>query len=422
VAAAPEPSGDGAISMTDDQFERWMESNRESARAAAAEVVEEAQAAAPEARTPIETTTEEQRGPTVRNMQRRDVDGPDGWKIQLHRLFSGLTEGAVNLIANSRGLLGASGAYGEEHRALMQGDTTGAPWLPTIALNRIDALASQFGVARQVVNVWTGLKPGGTYKVPNLSGRPQILAINEASNMKTRNFTTSSISISPKKWGLILGFSAEAEAVIMVQAIDKMIEQIGESVAEMEDMTVFTADGTSTYHSITGILANSSVPWVTMASGNVAFSNIAYSNLSSMRKTSDVGSRKRGAFVFHQDVEESILNFQDGAGAYIFDQNSEITRVRSRPVFFTEALPSDSDTAVSTAFGCYGDYSYVHMGLTDRGPEVKRLDQATILNVDDTTLLHLALSDQEALRFIFQWDVVPQFPASVYSRIRTAAS
>lgn len=421
---APEPSGDGAVTMTDVQFNQFLEANRAVAASAATDVVEEARAAAPEPRTPVETTTEEHRGVTVRNMQRRDVDGVDGWKIQLHRLFTGGHAGDSDLVHRSRENLGRSGAYGSEaeYRALMDNPTQGAPWLPTIALNRIDVLASEYGVARRVVNIWTGLKPGGTYKVPNLSGRPQIIAVNEASNIKTRNFTTGSVSLTPKKFGLILGFTPEAEAVIMIQAIDKMIEQLGESLAQMEDITVFTATGLASQQSMTGILGNSSVPWVTMASTNVDFTDITYSNLSTLRKLAHVGSRKRGAFVFHHDVEDSILDFQDGAGTYIFDQNSDITKVRSRPVFFTEALPDDDVSAVSTAFGCYGDYSYVHMGLTDRGPQVKRLDQATILDVNDTDLLHLALSDQEALRFIWEWDVVAQFPANAFARIRTAAS
>ena len=59
------PSEDGVVAMTNEQFERLVELNRAVAASAATEVIEEARAAAPEARTQVETTTEEHRGVTV---------------------------------------------------------------------------------------------------------------------------------------------------------------------------------------------------------------------------------------------------------------------------------------------------------------------------------------------------------------------
>lgn len=433
ATANPPAGGDGAgILMTQEQLDSLIDGvATRSAEAARAAVASLSEAEGNDRRRTGEDDVTRRGGGLVperdqaRVGQRRDVDGDDGWKIQLYRLMWGVQSNHVERLVEARSTMIRAGHYGmteDQFRALHQSSTTGAPWLPTMALDRIDYLASQYGAARRLVNVWTGLKPGGTYKVPKLSGRPQIRAVGEASEILTRNFTTGSISLTPKKWGLILGFTPEMEEVIAVQAITKMIEALGESKAEMEDMTVFTADGSATYHNITGILANTSVPWVTLPSTKTDFEDVDYGSVKDMRKVTHVASRKRGAYVFHPDIEEYILDFVSPAGDYIFDQESDLTRIRNRPVEWTEALPNDSDSAVSTAFGAYGDFSHVHMGLTDRGPEVKRLDQATIRDPNDTDLIRLALTDQEALRFIWEWDVVPQFPDAVYSKIRTAAS
>lgn len=363
----------------------------------------------------VELLTPEMRGAAVRN--RRDVD-EEGWKWQVFRLFQGLYTKQSRLVNDARILLARAGHYGEdvrraamtdETRAVMVTGTEGSPFLPTIVLNKIEDIMKEFGVARRLCTIVTF--SGGTAKIPNVSGRFDAFAVNEGSIIKARAPSFGSQTLDPDKWGVIVPWSNEITEEVGPQMVDKVIELAGEAFAAAEDKTVFTADGTATYHSLTGLLNNGSIGEHTMSAGNNLFTELTYKDIIDLRGTVDPSVRKRGTFVFHHDIEQVLLKLQDaaggseGTGSYIFPPGTQtVDRLAGRPVEYSEALPDLTEDAAGVSFGLYGDFSFVTMGF-QRNLQARLLEEATIQDVNDSDLIHLAAQDAQALRFTALWDV-----------------
>jgi len=370
------------------------------------------------------SATDRQEAPKVTGQ--RDTDGPDGVNIQTHRMLKQIAlrndQGRRDVQAHmERAGMYEGAAWGEqmgEKRAISLTSSEGAAFLPTSVDNRIEEIREQFGAMRQVCNVFNF--SSGSHKIPNTSGRPKVFAVNEGSDIKMRKATWGSVTLDPLKWGLIRSYSSEMNDEIGSQWVSKVTDQVGRSFAEMEDETVLIADGTATYHSLDGIIAAlASVVQYTMSAGNTSFNDWTYSDGIEAMKVSPAGNRNTGTHVLHPDMQLVMATFADPGNAYLYPVNEEPTRL-VRPVVYTEAMPAIGADAISTNFHAFGDFSFVTMGF-QRGVDVKLLDQATILDTDDSTAIRLGSTDALALRFTSRWDVKIGL-AAAFTKSRTAAA
>ena len=363
----------------------------------------------------------------------RDTDGPDGVNVQTHRLLKSIALRQPVQTEQVQQHMKRAGMYdgaafnkfmGEDvkdsngERAINLTSSEGQPFLPTTVDNRIEEIRENFGAMRQVCTVFDF--SAGSHKVPNVSGRPKVFAVNEGSPIKARKATWGSVTLDPFKWGLIVPYSSEMNDEVGAQWVAKSTEQAGRSFAEMEDETVLIADGTAAYHSLTGIIAGlAGVVQHTLPTGDTSFNDWSYAQGIEAMKVTPAGNRSMGAHVLHPDMQLVMATFVDPANQYIYPPNTEPERLVRR-VVYTEAMPDITDDAVSTNFHAFGDFSFVTMGF-QRGVTAKLLDQATILDTDDTTEIHLGASDSLAIRFTARWDVKIGLPAA-FSKSRTAAS
>lgn len=385
----------------------------------------EARAQAQPTPAPANIVPPNQRTPDGRVVAQRDTDGEHGIRVQTHRLFKAIASRDHAGMHTVQQHMQRAGMYdgaawaqmnGEE-RAVSLTSSEGAPFLPTTVDNRIEEIREELGVARRICTTYNF--NSGTHKVPNTSGRPDVFAVNEGSPIKMRKATWGSVTLDPKKFGLIRAFTTEMNDEVGAQWVAKIVDQVARAFAEMEDATVFTADGTATYHSLTGLLSAAGVGEYTQPATKTSFNDMTYAYAIETVKKAVAGARSNGQFVFHPDFQWIWALFTDPAGNYIYPPNAEITRL-VRPANFTEAMPGIAATAVNKTFGLFGDFSFVNIGI-QRGIEVKLLDQATILDTDDTAEIHLGAIDGLALRFTARWDVKTAL-TSAFARIKTAAA
>ena len=379
-------------------------------------------AAADTARTPIVKVTAD-----------RSVDDSGLWS-STYSLLRSIVLRNDGEIAKTQHKLARAGHYGEERRAesmkmnpesraVMLTSAEGAPFLPTSVLNSVEDIMQDYGVARQVCTVLTGLR--GSTKVPRISGRFDAFAVNEAAAIKARKANFAVSTLDPEKWGVLVPFTAEMEIEVGAQLTQIIMILAGEAFARAEDQTVFIADGTATYHSLTGLLESGTIGEHILAATNTSFANLAWEDLIDMRGAVDPGARgPQSAYVFHHDVEDILAKMQDGQGRYIFGDGqggTRITRIQGRPVYYTEAMPDISADAISTSFGLFGDFRLVTIGF-QRDLQAKLLTEATILDpADDTTPFYLATQDAMAIRLIASWDVVYGL-VNGFSKVTTAAA
>jgi HK97 family phage major capsid protein len=346
--------------------------------------------------------------------------------LQTFRLISGVSRRDHHAVRKAQRELALMGEYGDEwqrvaqasERAVMLTSAEGQPFLPTAVINKIEDIALRVGIVRPLVTTYS--ITSGDAKLPNVSGRLTAFAVNEASTIKARKADFGSVTLDPMKWGVIVPWTQEMSDEVGAQFVAKVVELAGEAFANEMDATVLTADGTATYHSLTGLLSLAGVGEATMASGDGNFNDIDYDDLIDLRAACDVGVKARGDYIIHPDFEETFLKFKDGAGHYLFPAASGVERATGRPIHFTEVMPAKSTSDVSTSFALYGDFSFVSMGI-GQTLQVALLTEATIQDVDDLSLIHLAATDSQALRFTMHWDVKVGLPRA-FSKLTTAAS
>lgn len=377
---------------------------------------------------------DEVRGSDLRVLADRSVDGEGVWAAT-YQLLDAYTGRDFPEVAKVQNRLARAGHFGvdkqkearaidpEVSRAIMLTSAEGTPFLPTTVLNVIEDVMKIYGVARQLCTVVQNIV--GQVKVPRISGRLVAYAVSEAGTILARKANFGSNTLDPDKWGVIIPFTREMEIEVGAQLTAVIMTLAGEAFALAEDQTVFTADGTSTYHSLTGLLESGTVGEHVMASGSTSFSDTTFDDLIDMRTQVDPGARgMQSAYVFHPDMEDVFAKQQDGQGRYIFGDGrafQPIDRIGGRRVRYTEALPSLSDDAVSTSFGTFGDYRFVTIGF-QRDLTARLLTEGTILDpADDTTPIRLGASDAMALRLVAAWDVVYGL-VNAFSKVTTAAS
>lgn len=147
-----------------------------------------------------------------------------------------------------------------------------------------------------------------------------------------------------------------------VSVVDMLAELFAEALAGEEDDQAFNGIGSP----FTGIINDSDVQSVTMASGDTSFSDINATKLSEMIaavKTTQLQRREGSpvAFFMHRDIWHNVRTLQDTAGNFIYQPASfdsglnEIGRIWGYPVYLSDKLPSSGDSAVSTKFVVFGN-------------------------------------------------------------------
>lgn len=407
-----------AVTLTEEQFRQLRNDILESSEPSEEEVEERvADKAADERREKVRKRVAGRNPNPDLNIavgDRRDVDG-EGWKMQTFRILDGVARRDYDQVHDAREKLARAGHYGKKTQEAWERGTNdpiltsgeGQPFLPTAVMDRIEDIGKDYGAARQDATIFTF--NAGTVKVPNVSGRLTAHAVNEGASIQSKKANFGSVTIDPDKYGVIVPWTSETDEEVGPQVIEKLVDLAGEAFVLLEDQTVFTADGTATYHSLTGLLEDGNINEYVMEGegADSSFNNVEYDDFSKLKQEVAPTARQRGAYYFHHDIESIVERLKDDQGQYIYGPQSDgVNRIWSRPARTTEALPDLSNDAANKSFAIYGDLSFVIMGF-QRQLQSTLLTEATIEEVDNSgATINLAAQDSQAIRFTARWDVV----------------
>lgn len=318
------------------------------------------------------------------------------------RMFQGIATRNSEQVSVARQNLAREGFYGEEHRdagdqysTLVNAD--GAILLPTVVVQEIEEIGEIVGVTRRLVQVFNHVV--GTLRVPAATGTLRAAAVAEGGTFTASKRAFGSVSLNPKKWGLIVPYTYEINLEAGPQILDDIERAIKRGFEWGEDDALFNGDGTSDYNSIDGILSSnrSSVAEYTIVGD--AFASMTADEAIMVRTKIPAALRAQGVYAFHPDMEPVLHKMKDGAGAYIYAYNATtgVATLAGRPVVYTEVLPDASDSAEETTFGVFGAFRAFKLAV-GQGMTAESLSEGSVPDATDGTAINLASSDQRALK------------------------
>ena len=348
------------------------------------------------------------------------------------RLLNGIATGQHRMIEEAQQNLARGGHYGEEAQQAVQRaagdyystlvDADGAHLLPTAVANTIEEIAEEYGAARQAASTFNHVT--GTIKVPGATGNLRASAVAEGGTISSSMRQFKAIELNPAKWALIVPWTYEANLEIGPQILADANRAIARGFARAEDDAMINGDRTSTYNSIDGLFSSnrSSVAEYTLPSGSTAFSDFGADDAFKLRNKIAPSVRGNGAYVFHPDMETYLRILKDANNQYIYAYESDQGRptLGGRPVYYSEVLPDESQSAVSTTFGVYGDFSFWRFAV-GQGMTSENLREAQVQDADTGSTINLATQDMRALKVRELFDMDTNFE-DAFVKITTAAS
>ena len=232
-------------------------------------------------------------------------------------------------------------SFGMEQHAYTEGTTTAGGYLvPDEFQTEVIRVAAEFGVARKEGNVF-GFG-GDTLYLNAENAVPTVAWTDEAAQIteSTGSFTQPSISI--KKLAAISAMSNELFADSKVNLIQLIATQVGEALAEKEDLAAFAGDGTSTYGSVTG-LTGLTLTSTTQTISGTSLDNLSADDLLDVQYKVAAKWRKGAIFVMHPNVFARVRKLKDANGAYVVTNPpsaDQFPTIWGRRVVESEAMPS----------------------------------------------------------------------------------
>jgi len=248
----------------------------------------------------------------------------------------------------------------------------------------------------------------------------------EAAQITASNGTFSQISLIARKHAAISISSNELidDNTTDMEIFELVAEQMGEQLAILEDLQILQGDGTGI--NFEGLLVNTSVNTVTMAAGKIDFNDATISDYLDVQEAVTAAVNRKSVYVMHPDVWRNVRKLVDGQGRPLSGETTNTVVTTSegadgsagtlwdKPVYLSESSPANSDTAVSTKFLVYGDFSKAIIG--DR----KQM-QTTVLTEGTVAGVNLGETDQSALRGIKRTAFDIALPTS-FAVLKTAAA
>lgn len=465
-AEVPASNPGVAVSLTDEQFARYMEALDNTTQPTEEEVAQRAaELAAEEQReepvlTPEQTPAmrvEEERHTQIefaRNVLYMVRSIADGKPENARRAYVDLIEaghygraamermGSVGYhefhneaVDNVRALSRMAGslqtrAAGDYYSTVVDAD--GAFLLPVVVRDGIEEIAGQYGVVRQLADVFTHIV--GSIKVPGGSGAEDAFqAVAEGGTINSTMRQFRAITLNPKKWARIFPWTYEINVEAGPKVLADLQRVIGRARARAEDATMILGDGTAAYNSIYGLfnytvanggggIAGNQPATYTLTAGNNTFASITPDELILARNQVPAGVRRDLVFIFHPDMEAVFRTKKDTNGSYLFNyvQGETVDTINGMRVMYTEVLPPNSTGAqASTKFGLLGNFNYWKVAL---GPGLSSEEARTgiVKDADTGTDINLFTQDARALKFRTFFDMGSNF-GPAFAAIQTAA-
>lgn len=228
-------------------------------------------------------------------------------------------------------------------------------------------------------------------------------------------------TVTLKKLAAIVPWTDEFEADMGVNAIQLLATLFAESLAKMEDQAFFNGDGTGTYGGFTGILNNTDVNEVVLASASIE--DLTAEKLLDMQDETPAGALAGAKYYMHRSVLSVVRKLKTTYGEFIYQNPGmgQPATLWNVPVEIVEAMPSVSDDDSEKAFVIFGNLKNTCI-ISDKGSiALKVFDSGTVRNVGNSADLNLITQDMKALRVVRRVGFTIAMPKGI-TVLKTGAS
>lgn len=255
--------------------------------------------------------------------------------------------------------------YMAKRASLAAGAVTGSYLVPSITEAMIIDTLEEISDILSRVDFIPGLPAAGTITIPTLATRPslQYARATVDTKMTQSDAAFSYMTVSPAEAYIIFGVDNKLIEMSAIALGQFLINLLRDSVIEGIVNTLLNGDGTSSYNSVTGILAEAT--YVTnLPAGKKSFADLAKTDLSKVKNATLKRGRARGVFLMSEDILGVIEDIDRlGKVPLITYAQDGTARVLQKPVVIDEGMPDLADDAVSTGFVGFGDLSVYLVGL-----------------------------------------------------------
>lgn len=308
---------------------------------------------------------------------------------------------------------------------LTTSDEAGGYLIPTELYSGILRVSASAGlVARDAMKMPMG---STTMDVPRYTGADlEGSYVGEDTEGSETSVTFGDAKLVAKTWMVIIRVSNTMLNNASVNLTDWLIGLIAEGLAVKLDKEGFKG-GTYAGSPFVGLLGSTDVTTYTMATGKETFAEFDMDEASDVIAQMPESLLNGSAFYFNRTVWAKIRQKKDTAGAYVVGANGGIVAMNFKkegiqpagelwnfPVFTTDTLPTNAQTAVSTKFGVFTNMAK-SLIVGDRG-------SMTIAQSDSATVggKNVFSANQKAIRVTHEHAIAIGLPSACVA-IKTSA-
>lgn len=255
----------------------------------------------------------------------------------------------------------------------------------------------QYGLARKLMRYLPFTGPGNTRMIPKIGTNPTVYWTDEKAAKQSSQPTFGLVEQILKKLAVIIPWTDELMEDSGIDLTQLFGELIAEAFAKAEDLAFLAGTGTP----FLGVLNDPATNKVTMGSGET-FSDVNADDLLALQYAVPAGYEVNARYIMNRTVFAKIRGLKDSQNRYIYGEPSAAApaTIWGKPFELSDAMPAITATAANKPFVFFGDLKRTAIIGDKQQIRVKLLDQATINDTDNETILNLAQQDMSAMRFV----------------------
>lgn len=269
--------------------------------------------------------------------------------------------------------------------------------LPAEYAAEVVELVSDYGQARKYCTVYP--LSAGEVKLPKLKTSPAFGLIALSGAVTEKSPQIEFVTFSAKKWGGLVILPIEIDDDSVVPMGQFIARYSAREMAKIEDVVVFTADGSGTYDSLNGVLKqqDAAATRVVLAATKTAYSDLALANARAMRAKVAAAALGRSAYYFHPSFEQLFSTFNTAGDKPYVANGVNGASLDGFPIRWIDSFPAyDTAANANKVFGAFGDMSFTYLGVRggmrfDASRDAKfTTDELAIRALERFTVGHMA--------------------------------
>lgn len=274
--------------------------------------------------------------------------------------------------------------------------------IPEPLANEVLRIESQgYGRARDLF-AYNLLTQGNTKRVTALGTALSVFWIDEGEKKKSSQPSFSIVTLALKKLAVIVPMTEEVVEDSGIDLTNLVAQLIREAFDKEEDLQFFMGDGTVW----TGIFKDTSIPTDELTANDDG-ADVRPENVLALADNTPLGVN--GRYLMHRTWLSRLRTLRqnaDGTGDYLYNPlgGGDFGTINGYPVELIEAAPTYAETLGTVTPNLpvmmFGDFKRGVAYGEKSDIRFKLLDQATITDVDDETVINLAEQDMIAVRAV----------------------